>query len=280
MRFISSQEIIDAVSSLCASANYELPKDVLNAIEAALKNEEAALAKDILSDILKNAQIAKSCGIPLCQDTGTANVFVKLGRGLAVQDGSIYDAINKGIADGYKNNYLRKSIVSDPLERQNSKDNTPPIISIDFVEGENMQISILPKGGGCDNASALKMLNPSDGWEGIKRFVAEAVKSKGANACPPLILGIGIGGDFSSVGALAKKALLREIGSENLDTPYYYKEGELLKEINRLEIGPMGLGGKTTALAVFIEARPCHIASLPVAVNFECHSFRRKTAVL
>ncbi|MCL2334903.1 MAG: fumarate hydratase [Endomicrobia bacterium] len=277
MRTIKSAEISTAIEKLCAEANYNLPKDVLKALRAAAKKEKG-MAKAILGEIIENAAIAAKEKIPLCQDTGTANFFVKLGRDVKITGKNLYDAINDGVAAGYKKNYLRKSIVSDPLERKNTGNNTPANIYIDIVDGRGLEITFMPKGGGSENAGALKILEPSAGWEGIKKFVLEAVKAKGGNACPPIIIGVGIGGDFASVGAMAKKALLRKIGSKNKSSFYAKKERELLEEINKLNIGPMGMGGKTTALAVFIETKPCHIASLPVAVNIQCHSCRRKTA--
>ncbi|MDR1695318.1 MAG: fumarate hydratase [Endomicrobium sp.] len=279
VRIIKSVEISNTVEKLCADANYFLPDDILKSLKENAE-KETGTAKDIFNEIIKNAEIAKTEKIPLCQDTGSANFFIKLGRDIAIDGGDIYSSVNKGVAEGYKKNYLRKSVVSDPVERKNTCDNTPANIYIDIVDGENMEITFLPKGGGSENASALKMLAPSAGWDGIKDFVLSAVKEKGANACPPLIAGIGIGGDFASAGYLAKTALLREIGSQNPSSYYGEKEKELLTEINKLDIGAMGLGGKITALAVFINVKPCHIASLPVAINIQCHSCRRKTAVI
>jgi fumarate hydratase subunit alpha len=279
MRFISSKEISDALAQMCASANYELPGDVLSALTKAME-KESGIAKDIIKQIIQNADIAKKEKIPLCQDTGTANVFIKLGREVFVEGDDIYKAVNAGVSKGYVDNYLRKSIVSDPLERKNTRDNTPANIYIEITDGAKVEMTFMPKGGGSENASALKMLAPAAGWEGIKEFVISSVKDKGKNACPPLIIGIGIGGDFASSAFLAKKALLRKIGSQNLQEVYRKKEEEILQEINNLGIGPMGLGGNTTALAVFIETKAAHIASLPAAVNFQCHSCRRKTVVL
>ncbi|MCL1972903.1 MAG: fumarate hydratase [Endomicrobia bacterium] len=279
MRTIKSIEISNAVEKLCADANYSLPSDVLESLK---KNseKETGIAKDIFNQIIKNAEIAENEKIPLCQDTGTANFFIKLGRDAQISGGNIYDAVNKGVVAGYEKNYLRKSIVSDPLERKNTGDNTPANIYVDIVEGDKIEITFMPKGGGSENAGALKMLEPSAGWEGVKDFVLKVVKDKSANACPPLVVGVGIGGDFASVGLSAKKALLRELDSHNQDDSYAAKEQELLKEINNLKIGPMGMGGRTTALAVFIEVKPAHIASLPVAVSIQCHSCRRKKIVL
>jgi fumarate hydratase subunit alpha len=281
VRKIESNIITDAVKILCAQTSYNLPDDVLKSINSSICHEESnRLARLILKQITENAAVAKEEQIPLCQDTGTANFFVKIGQEVYLEDGNIYDAINRGVSLGYKDNYLRKSIVSDPLERKNTKDNAPASIYIDIVPGDKIEIAFLPKGGGSENASALKMLIPLVGWDGVKDFVLSVINDKGRNACPPLIVGVGIGGDFASVGLLAKKALLREIGSKNKNEFYNQKEQELLFEIDKLNIGPMGMGGKTTALAVFINTKPTHIASLPVAVNVQCHSCRRKTITI
>jgi fumarate hydratase subunit alpha len=279
MRKISEQEIINAISELCYKANTELPKEVLTALKTASLNETET-AKDIIKDIINNADIALKEHIPLCQDTGTANFFIRLGNDIAIECKNIYETINKAVSQSYTNNYLRKSIVSDPLKRENTNDNTPANIYIDLIEGDKIEITFLPKGGGSENACALKMLNPADGWSGVKDFVLNTVKEKGANACPPLIIGIGIGGDFASVGLLAKKALLRNLGDKNINPFYNQKEIELLEAINNLNIGPMGLGGKTTALSVFIETKACHIASLPVAVCMQCHSHRIQRIII
>ncbi|MDR0977759.1 MAG: fumarate hydratase [Endomicrobium sp.] len=280
MRKVKLQVIIDAVRDLCVEVNYNIPEDILSALDACICSERNLSARDILKQIYENALIAKKENIPLCQDTGTANFFVQLGQEVYIEDGSIYDAINRGVSLGYVGGYLRKSIVSDPLERRNTKDNTPANIYIDIVPGDKIEITFLPKGGGSENASALKMLTPSEGWDGVKDFVLNAVKDKGKNACPPLIIGVGIGGDFASVGLLSKKALLRKIGSVNENIIYAEKEKELFSEINELDIGPMGMGGDTTTLAVFVAVKPTHIASLPVAVSIQCHSCRRKTVIL
>lgn len=279
MRVIKSDFIEDKVSELCGNINYNLPQDVIDSIEAYIKKDNS-ISDNILKEILENAKIAKKDKISLCQDTGTANFFVKIGESVKIVGDSIVTAINKGVATGYAKYYLRKSIVYDPLNRINTKDNTPANIYCEEVEGDKIEITMLAKGGGSENASFLKMLTPLDGWDGIKNFVIESIKLKGANACPPIIVGVGIGGDFASVGLLAKKALLREIGSKNIKQDYNLKEQELFEEINKLNIGPMGLGGKPTALAVFIETKPCHIASMPAAVNIQCHSCRRKTIII
>ncbi|MDR1103788.1 MAG: fumarate hydratase [Endomicrobium sp.] len=275
MRKIESNIITSTVKDLCAKANYNLPDDVLKSVNVFIP-QESGTSHDILEQIADNAAIAKKEKVPLCQDTGTANFFIKLGKDVYIENGNIYDAINKGVALGYADNYLRKSIVSDPIERKNTMDNTPSNIYIDIVSGDKIEITFLPKGGGSENASALKMLTPSAGWEGVKEFVLSVVKDKGGDACPPLIVGVGIGGDFASVGLLSKKTLLREIGNANKNTFYAKKEQELLSEINKLNIGPMGMSGNPTALAVFIATKPTHIASLPVAVSIQCHSCRRK----
>ena len=279
MRKIESNIIINKVADLCGYANFNLPQDILDSISSYIKNDNS-ISDNILNEILENAKIAKEKNIALCQDTGTANFFVKIGRQVEIVGNDIVSLINKGVAEGYTKYFLRKSIVSDPLNRINTKDNTPANIYCDFVEGDKIEITILTKGGGSENASFLKMLTPLDGWEGIKNFVIDSMKLKGANACPPTIIGLGIGGDFASVGLLAKKALLRTIGSKNIKQDYNDKEKELLEEVNKLNIGPMGLGGIPTALAVFIETKPCHIASMPVAINVQCHSCRRQTIII
>lgn len=279
MRTVTADTLSREMEKLCGRANFDLPHDVIEKLKEFAGREEG-VSKSILGDIVENAVIAAREKIPLCQDTGTANVFVKLGREVLIEGGNIYDAINKGVAAGYKNNYLRKSVVSDPLRRENTGDNTPANIYIDLVDGDKIEIAFLPKGGGSENASALKMLEPSAGWDGVKEFVLNAVKDKGKNACPPLVIGVGIGGDFASVGKLAKTALLRDLSSHNPDSFYSEKERELLSAVNALGIGPMGIGGETTALAVLIETAPAHIASLPAAVSIQCHCDRRKKIII
>lgn len=280
MRHIKKGDISLRIEDLCAEINYDLSDDVLCAIKNNIQND-SSMSDNVLNEIIENARIAKDEKIALCQDTGTANVFVKCGKNICFDDNSdIYSEINEGIKNGYHKYYLRKSIVADPINRKNTQTNIPANIYVDFVEGDKIEITMLAKGGGSENASALKMLTPADGWNGIKNFILDAVRQKGANACPPLIIGVGIGGDFASVGLLAKKALLRDIGSKHADKDYIEKENELLSELNKLNIGPMGLGGKCTALAVFINTKSCHIASLPVAVNLQCHSHRKKTIII
>jgi fumarate hydratase subunit alpha len=276
MREISASKITDTVARLCKLANFCLPDDVLRSIASAYKTETSESGKEILGQLIENAKIAQSKSIPLCQDTGITDVFVRIGQEVRVTGGLLGDAINKGVARGYGEGYLRKSLVSDPMERKNTGDNTPASIYSEVVPGDNIEFTILPKGGGSENTSAVKMLAPSAGWEGVKAFVLETVKGA-VNSCPPMVVGVGIGGSFSSVALLAKKALLRKIGTENRLIFYSMRENDLLKEINETGIGPMGLGGSTTALAVHIETAACHIASLPAAVSIQCHSCRRIT---
>ncbi|HBU69501.1 MAG TPA: fumarate hydratase [Elusimicrobia bacterium] len=279
MRQVEAKKISEAVAKLCQQANYFLPGDVWRSIEAAYQKENGS-ARDILGEILQNARSATKNEIALCQDTGIAEVFIKLGGGVAVTGGTLEEAVNNGVAQGYTGGYLRTSIVNDPFERKNTLNNTPVQLYIDSAPGEKIEITILPKGGGSENASALKMFTPSASWQDIKDFILELIREKGVNSCPPLVVGVGIGGSFSGVAKLAKKALLREIGSGAKNAGYEAKEKELLKDINELGIGPMGLGGRTTALAVHIEPAPCHIASLPVAVSMQCHSCRRITGII
>lgn len=279
MREVDSKDITSAVRKLSMDANYYLGEDVLAALKKFEKLEESPLGKEILNQILKNADIAASKQMPLCQDTGLSVIFAELGQDVHIK-GDFNEAIQEGIRQGYKDGYLRKSIVVDPLNRKNSGDNTPAVISTTIVPGDKIQLTILPKGGGSENMSRIKMLKPSDGEQGVKDFVIETIKIAGGNPCPPLIVGVGIGGSFDKVAQLAKHALLREVGSSHPDPFYAKMENELLEEINKTGVGPQGLGGRTTALAVHIEYAPCHIASLPAAVNTQCHSARHKTVVI
>ncbi|MEO0072761.1 MAG: fumarate hydratase [candidate division WOR-3 bacterium] len=280
MREIKYQDIVDTVARLCIEANCIIGEDVVDAFKRALQLEESPTGRDILKQLIENTEIAKNEMIPACQDTGTAVVFVELGSDVRITGGELFDAINKGVAKGYTEGYLRKSIVADPLRRKNTGDNTPAVIHTEIVSGDRLKITVVPKGGGSENMSEVKMLTPAHGWEGIKKFVVDRVLRSKANPCPPIIVGVGIGGNFEKVAYLAKKALLREIGSVHPDPFYAEKEKELLEEINKTGIGPQGFGGRMTALAVFIETYPCHIASMPVAVNINCHAARHKTAVL
>lgn len=280
MRTINAGQLTEAIKKLSMDANYFLGKDVIAALQAAAKKEESPLGREILNQILENAEIAKTEKMPLCQDTGLSAIFVELGQDVHIIDGNFEEAIHEGIRQGYKEGFLRKSIVEDPLRRKNTGDNTPAVISTRVVSGDKVKITILPKGGGSENMSAIKMLKPSDGEDGVKSFVIDTVRKAGGNPCPPIIVGVGIGGSFDKCAYLAKKALLRELGSVHPDPYYADMEKELLEKSNNTGIGPQGLGGRITALAVHIEVHPCHIASLPVAVNTQCHSARHKEVVI
>jgi len=275
VRKIHVEQIISAVENLCIRSNIELPDDVRKALDEALEKETSPLGKEILQDIIKNTEIAKEKYIPICQDTGFAVFFLKLGQDVHIVGGNLYDAINEGVRRGYTNGYLRKSIVDDPfLVRKNTKDNTPAIIHTEIVPGDKLTITLAPKGGGSENMSALRMLKPSDGVEGIKKFVLETIDKAGSNPCPPIVVGIGIGGTIDMTTLIAKKALLRPIGQHHPNPEVAKLEKELLEEINKLGIGPQGFGGDVTALAVHIETFPAHIASMPVAINVQCHVAR------
>lgn len=280
MRSIHVTEITQAVKELCIEANYYLPEDLYETLKKAINQEISPVGKDILKDICKNADIAKEEDLPICQDTGTAVFFVKLGQEVHIEGGLLEEAINEGVRKGYKEGYLRKSIVENPLYRKNTGDNTPAVIHYEITGGEELEILIAPKGGGSENMSRVYMLTPSQGIEGVKKAVIEAVTAAGPNACLPVVVGIGIGGNFEKCTELAKRALTRDIGSLNEDPRMACLETELIEEINALGIGPQGLGGKITALAVHIEAYPCHIASMPLAVNMGCHVNRHKVIKL
>lgn len=279
MRNIDAKLIEDTVARLCIEANLCLPDDVTAAIERAEKEELWDGAKKILSLLGDNVRIASEKMLPVCQDTGMACVFLELGQDVHI-DGNIEEAVNNGVRRGYGDGYLRKSVVCDPLRRVNTGDNTPALLSVKLVPGESLRITVMPKGFGSENMSALKMLKPADGVEGVKRFILETVEKAGANPCPPIIVGVGIGGSFDKAAYLAKHALLRPLDESNHDEYYAALEKELLSGINALGIGPQGFGGKTTALAVLIESMPTHVAGLPVAVNISCHATRRKSASL
>ncbi|HHV18123.1 MAG TPA: fumarate hydratase [Thermoanaerobacterales bacterium] len=275
MRKIQVEQIISAVESLCIRSNIELPQDVRIALDKALEDEASPLGREIIKDIIKNTEIAKEEYIPICQDTGFAVFFLKLGQDVQIVGGNLNDAINEGVRRGYTNGYLRKSIVTDPfLKRVNTKDNTPAIIHTEIVPGDKLTITIAPKGGGSENMSALRMLKPADGVEGIKNFVIETVDKAGSNPCPPIVVGVGVGGTIDMTTLIAKKALLRPLGEHHPQPEVAALEKELLEEINKLGIGPQGFGGTTTALAVNIETFPAHIASMPVAINIQCHVAR------
>jgi fumarate hydratase subunit alpha len=279
MREIDANTIIAAVKKLCMDANYYLGEDVLSALKKFEKQEESPLGKEILNQIIDNAGIAAKKQMPLCQDTGLTVIFADIGQEVHIR-GDFDEAIQEGVRQGYRDGYLRKSIVVDPLNRKNTGDNTPAVISSRLVPGDKLSLTILPKGGGSENMSRIKMLKPADGVQGVKDFVVETIRIAGGNPCPPLIVGVGIGGSFDKVAQLAKHALLRTVGSKHPDVYYAALEDELLEKINDTGVGPQGLGGRTTALAVHIEVAPCHIASLPAAVNTQCHSARHKTTII
>lgn len=280
MREIQFSTITDAVAELCIRANYELGDDVYGALKEGCEREQSPAGRDVFAQLVENADIARRESVPMCQDTGFAVVFVELGQDVHVVGGLLNDAINAGVAKGYTDGFLRKSIVSHPLERKNTGDNTPAIIYTEIVPGDKLKLVVAPKGGGSENMSGVKMLKPSDGVEGVKRFVVELVKTAGSNPCPPIIVGVGIGGTMDKAAFLAKKALLREIGAHNTNSSDAQLEVDLLDMVNATGIGPGGLGGVVTALAVNVETYPCHIASLPVAVNIQCHAARHKEVEL
>lgn len=280
MKNIDAKVIEDTVARLCIEANLRLPPDVINAIESAEKAEPWDGAKRILSLLGDNVRIASEKTLPVCQDTGMACVFVELGQDVHIDGGDFEEAVNNGVRRGYGEGYLRKSVVCDPLRRVNTGDNTPALLTVKLTRGDKMRITVMPKGFGSENMSALKMLKPADGVEGVKNFVLETVEKAGANPCPPIIVGVGIGGSFDKAAYLAKHALLRPVDEPNPDEYYAALESELLDKINALGIGPQGFGRKATALAVLIEAMPTHVAGLPVAVNISCHATRRASASL
>lgn len=277
---IKVEKITNAVAEMCMEANYNLGDDIVQSYHQALEEEESDVAKNILEQLIDNAEIAKEEKMPICQDTGMTVVFVEIGQDAVIEGGELYEAINKGVAKGYKDGYLRKSVVKDPLDRVNTEDNTPAVIHTEIVSGSGLKITVAPKGFGSENMSKIKMLKPADGIEGIKQFVLETVKEAGPNPCPPIIVGIGIGGTFEKAAIIAKKSLLREVGERNSDPKVADLEEELLKAVNELDVGPQGLGGLTTALDVNIETYATHIAGLPVAVNISCHVTRHKERTL
>ena len=280
MRTVSVRAVTDAVESLCIEACYQLPSDVRAQLESAAQTEPWPQAKESLCQIIENADIAKKGILPICQDTGMACVFIEIGQDAHLVGGSLEQAVDEGVRRGYQRGYLRKSVVKDPLRRVNTLDNTPALLHIDLVEGDGCAITVMPKGFGSENMSRVKMLNPSAGIQGVKEFVLETVNLAGSNPCPPVVVGVGIGSSFDGVTLLAKRALLRKIGSVHPDPFYAALEAELLATINQTGIGPQGFGGRTTALGVNICAAPTHIASIPVAVNINCHVTRRASVNL
>lgn len=279
MKIIKAQTITETVKKMCIEANTVLPPDVRKSLKNAVMNEKSEIGKDILCKICENYKIADEKGVPICQDTGMAVFFVNIGSDVFV-DGNINDAINEGVRQGYKDGYLRKSVVSDPVSRSNTNDNTPAVIHYDFFDGDFIEITFAPKGFGSENMSAIKMFSPSAGIEGICDFVVETIDKAGSNPCPPIIVGVGIGGTFEKCAFLAKKALSRSIEIRNADKFYREVEETLLERINKLGIGPQGFGGTVTALAVNIETYPTHIAGMPAAVNVGCHVTRHLTAII
>lgn len=280
MREVSTDEITKNIKEMCIEANYILSDDVKNKIINSAAVENSEIGKKILSQLEENMEIAEREQIPICQDTGMAVVFIKVGQEVHITGGNLEDAINQGVREGYTEGYLRKSVVKDPLIRENTKDNTPAIIHYEIVQGDKVEITVAPKGFGSENMSRVCMLKPADGIEGVKNAVIETVKLAGPNACPPVVVGVGIGGTFEKCALLAKKALTRDINSESSIEYVAELEKELLDEINNLNIGPGGLGGKITALGVNIETYPTHIAGLPVAINMCCHVKRHKKRIL
>lgn len=278
MREISSKEITDKVKSLCMNAACNLTEDVEASLRDALRKEAAPLGREVLGQIVENFEIARNEGLPMCQDTGIAVFFVEVGRDAHI-NGPLEDAVNEGVRQGYGEGYLRKS-VCHALKRKNTGDNTPAIIHTEIVEGEKIRIRFAAKGAGSENMSGLKMLKPAEGIEGVKKFVVDTVRGAGGNPCPPIVVGVGIGGSFEKSAILSKKALLRHVGEKNPDPEVSAIEEDILQKVNRLGIGPMGFGGTVTALAVHVEIFPCHIASLPVAVNIQCHADRHREVII
>ena len=280
MREISVKKIAEEIKNLCIEANLYLPKDIKCALRECEKTEDGKIAKEILGDIIENFTVAEKTQIPVCQDTGLTCVFLEIGQDVHFIDGDLYEAVNEGVRQGYEEGFLRKSVVRDPLIRVNTGDNTPAAIYTDIVSGGKVKITVAPKGFGSENMSQIKMLKPSDSVEGIKDFVLKVINEAGPNPCPPMVVGVGIGGTFDKCALLAKKALLRPIDTQNAQEFYADLEKELLEEINNSGIGPQGFGGKTTALGVNIETMPTHIAGMPCAVNISCHVTRHKTRVI
>lgn len=281
MREIKYKTIVERIAELCETAATRLPDDVYDALKTGMDNETSPLGAAILADCLENADVAKKTNCPICQDTGFAVFFIEMGVDAVVKGGLLEDAVIEGTVLGYERGYLRKSIVVDPIfNRSNTGDNTPPVIHLSLVPGDKLSIILAPKGGGSENMSAIAMLKPSQGRAGVADFVVNTVTGAGGNPCPPVIVGVGVGGTFEKCAILAKKALLRKVGSVNPNEEYAKLEKEILDRINRSGVGPQGLGGNTTALAVHIESHPCHIASLPVAVNLNCHAARHASCVI
>lgn len=280
MREIQAQQITDVVEKLCIEANQYLPKDVQGAIKRCRACEDWEIAQGVLDKIITNFEIAEQENVPICQDTGMACVFLEIGQDVHIVGGDLREAVDEGVRRGYDKGYLRKSVVKDPVRRGNTGDNTPAMLYTEIVSGEQIKVTVGPKGFGSENMSAIRMFKPSAGIEGIKDFILETVETAGPNPCPPMVVGVGIGGTFDKCALLAKKALMRSTDERNPDPYYADLEAEMLEKINKLGIGPQGFGGKTTALALNIETLPTHIAGMPCAVNINCHVTRHKTEVI
>jgi fumarate hydratase subunit alpha len=280
-RTLNTSEITDRLAEMCGAASCELDEDLIGALTEGLRKEESPVGKQILEQILENAKISRNTRLPSCQDTGFAVVFLEIGQDVCLEGPELSEAVYEGVRRGYEKYYLRKSIVDDPaVSRKNTRDNTPAVIHTEIVKGDRVKIVLAAKGGGSENMSAVAMLKPADGIQGVRKFVVDTVKKAGGNPCPPIIVGVGVGGTFEKCALLAKKALLRPLGSHNPDERYATLEKELLAEINATGIGPQGLGGRVTALGVHVETFPCHIASLPAAVNINCHASRHKEVII
>lgn len=280
MRDIPVSQLTEAIERLCIEANEHLPEDVQCALRDCRASEDSDLAKSVLDDIIENFEIADAQEVPICQDTGMACVFLEIGQEVHLTDGDLTEAVNEGVRRGYAKGYLRKSVVKDPVRRQNTGDNTPAMLYTEIVPGETVRITVGPKGFGSENMSMIRMFKPSAGLQGIKDFILEVIETAGPNPCPPMVVGVGIGGTFDKCALLAKKALMRPLDVRNPDPFYADLETELLEKINALGIGPQGFGGRTTAIGLNIETMPTHIAGMPCAVNISCHVTRHKTAVL
>ena len=280
MRELSVLKITDVVEKLCIEANTHLPQDVQNAILKCRAEEDGTIAVGILDKIVDNYQLAAKDNVPICQDTGMACVFLEIGQDVHLVDGNLQDAVDEGVRRGYAKGYLRKSVVADPVRRGNTNDNTPAMLYTEIVDGEQVKITVCPKGFGSENMSAIRMFKPSAGLQGIKDFILETVENAGPNPCPPMVIGVGIGGTFDKAAFLAKKALLRPVDERNVDPFYGELEKEMLEKVNALGIGPQGFGGRTTAIGLNIETLPTHIAGMPCAINISCHVTRHKSEVL
>jgi len=281
MREIHVDEIVPVVRDLCMTANFYIGDDVMNALRDFHEKEESPTAKEVLKILIENNELAAEVKMPTCQDTGIAVVFAEVGQDVHIAGGDFVEAINEGVRQGYKDGYLRKSMVDDPIiDRINTKDNTPAIIYTDIVPGDKLKLTIAPKGGGSENMSEVRMMKAADGLEGVMDFVVDRVRRAGGNPCPPIVVGVGLGGNFEQSALLAKRSLLRDLDDTHPDPKWAKVEAELLERINKLGIGPQGLGGRTTAIGVKILTKPCHIASMPVAVNIQCHAARHKSATI